>query len=66
MQIHTLHGCFDNFFFYRKGHFLTMTGLWIPAMFEDGNGNFPKGGKIFTDSHLEDAHIHCAVSAVNK
>jgi|688.fasta_scaffold181337_1 hypothetical protein len=43
-----------------------MTGLWIPAMFEDGNGNFPKGGKIFTDSHLEDAHIHCAVSAVNK
>lgn len=43
-----------------------MTGLWIPAMFEDGNGNVPKGGQIFTDSYLEDTHIHGAVSSVNK
>jgi hypothetical protein len=43
-----------------------MTGLWIPVMFEDGNGNVPKGGQIFTDSYLEDTHIHGAVSSVNK
>ncbi|XP_046651629.1 eye-specific diacylglycerol kinase-like isoform X4 [Daphnia pulicaria] len=42
-----------------------MTGLWIPVMFEDGNGNVPKGGQIFTDSYLEDTHIHGAVSSVN-
>jgi hypothetical protein len=51
---------------YRKGRFMIMTGLWIPVMFEDGNGNIPKGGQIFTDSYSEDTYTHCKVSTVNK
>ncbi|XP_045030241.1 diacylglycerol kinase zeta isoform X3 [Daphnia magna] len=42
-----------------------MTGLWIPAMFEDGNGNVPKGQEIFIDSISNDnPHILHSVSTV--
>lgn len=44
-----------------------MTGLWIPAMFEDGNGNVPKGQEIFIDSISNDnPHILHSVSTLKK
>ncbi|KAI9559721.1 hypothetical protein GHT06_013726 [Daphnia sinensis] len=50
-----------------KGGSVTMTGLWIPAMFEDGNGNVPKGQEIFIDSISNDnSHIlHSAPTIKN-
>ena len=45
-----------------------MTGLWMPAILEDGNGNVdPKCDQIFTNSFSnEDTHILSAFSTVNK
>ncbi|XP_057365189.1 eye-specific diacylglycerol kinase-like isoform X3 [Daphnia carinata] len=42
-----------------------MTGLWMPAMLEDGNGNVPKGQEIFVDAISNDnTHILHQVSTV--
>ncbi len=55
-------------YYYRKGNCVTMTGLWMPAMLEDGNGNVDtKGGQIFTDSFSnEHTQILNAFSTINK
>ena len=54
--------------YYRKGSCVIMTGLWMPAILEDGNGNVdPKCDQIFTNSFSnEDTHILSAFSTVNK
>lgn len=45
-----------------------MTGLWMPALLEDGNGNLdPKGGLLFTNVlSNENTEILNTFPALNK